>query len=153
MLARWHYPNWKTGGIPWLVMGLVTTAEYIGFLSQSTAGQDGLQPGWAWSESWSKEFTVHLCLWGCGLDEGRSQVKSCMGEPGTPPGGWSVQTGSITALASWVQAENDGDGWVLSLRSWGELTSMGQRGGGAHLGEKSELNWGYMEFEVWWDPR
>ena len=36
-------------------------------------------------------------------------MKSCMGEPGTPPGGWSVQTGSITALASWVQAENDGD--------------------------------------------
>lgn len=25
--------------------------------SQSSAGQDGLQPGGAWSESWSKEFT------------------------------------------------------------------------------------------------
>ena len=37
-------------------------------------------------------------------------MQSCIAEPGTPPGGWSVQTGSITALASWVQAENDGDG-------------------------------------------
>ena len=111
----------QAADILWVVTGLVTTAEHIGSLLREVQGKMGSNQEEPGQNPGHRSSPVHLCLWGCGLGEGRSQVKSCMGAPGTPPGGWSVQTGSITALVSWIQAENDGDGWVLSLRSWGEF--------------------------------